>query len=635
MDAPTVTRRCHWLNRNAASKRPHLLVFLDTEATITNTSETTQEHTLRLASASFCQYRKTTGLVERDWKNFVDAEGLWTWIVSKTRSQQSLLVVAHNLDYDVRVSRALTVLPELGAKPKYAIISRGCTFFTFDYQERDVMLLDNMGIWPASLEEIGKSVGLEKTHVDFATACMPELADYCRNDVKILVRQWEAWLSFLDEHDMGNFAITLAGQSFNAYRHRFMKTPIGIHDNADVLELERRAYKGGRAEAFFAGPLPKSHYYKLDVNSLYPAMMLSQLYPSRLVKVLENVTPRSLKSLLNRYCVVADVALDTSEPCYPIKRENKSVYPTGQFVTTLTTPELDYAIRRRHLVGVGMCALYDADDLFSRFVNTFYTLRQGYIEAGDMARSKICKLIMNSLQGKLGQIGYSQEKLADAPPDAFGLVRWMDEVPGRTCNDVTFGGSTFRQMTGGESNNSFPAIPAHVAAYGRMYMWKLIKMAGQRNVFYTDTDSLIVNRSGYNRLSSLLDPIALSYLKIEGESTDVEIFAKKDYQFGSHRTVKGIKSNAVEVSPGVYSQWHFTSLRWGLKHSESDRVHLDQVEKTLRYGEVVGRVEASGRITPPRLTLTPGEVAYRLSQDHNPKKTVWEFDRTWLQTVMA
>jgi len=64
---------------------------------------------------------------------------------------------------------------------------------------------------------------------------------------------WKRWIEFCQSEDLGAFGYTIAGQSFNAFRHKFMKEDIYIHNSEKVLELERECYKGGRCEAFFIG----------------------------------------------------------------------------------------------------------------------------------------------------------------------------------------------------------------------------------------------------------------------------------------------------------------------------------------------------------------------------------------------
>jgi len=623
-------RKCHWLSRNRTTRRPEAVIFFDTEASIARPDARLEQHTFRLASACYAVYDTFAGLLERDWRSFQSERALWAWIDGIAQQHQETLVVSHNIDYDARVSRAFHYLPRFGWTPAWCVMSPSCNVFEFKHEKRRVTLLDNLNLFRSSLAELGKSVGLEKLEVDFEAVGDDQLAVYCHRDVEILVETWRQWLDFLDRHDLGDFGVTIAKQSFNAYRHRFMPVKIGIHSNAAALELERAAYRGGRSECFRVGQLPPEKYYKIDANGLYSAMMAWYKYPRRLVKVIQNVDAAYLDVLLRNHLAIAEVVIDTDQPRFPVRIRGRNAYPTGSFITTLSTPELQIALLDGEIKAIGRVALYEPADLFSDYISLLTPLRQQYKLAGDLARSQMCKLLRNSLQGKFGQRGYHQKRLGEAPLDVVRVKHWINGETGETVTDLTFGGATLRQWRAGEMFDSFPAIPAHVAAYGRMYMLSLIEQAGRRNVFYIDTDGLIVNQAGLDRLAGVLDANELGMLKIESVSDDVEIRAKKDYRFGKADVIKGVRRSAERVSNDVYEQWHFTTLRWGFQVRNLDGVTLHKVRKELSRGVTAGTLRDDGWIEPPRVHLTPDQVLHLEPGPGDGKAWVWEIDPTWL-----
>jgi hypothetical protein len=578
-------------------------------------------------------YSPEKGLDVIEYRNLASPKALWGWANDLSNAFENVLVVSHNIDYDARISRAFHYLPLAGFDPDFAVISQSCTYFEFTRGKHKLQLLDNLNLFPYPLADLGKSVGLEKLEVDFDTATDADLLVYCKRDVEILVAAWRRWLRFLDEHKLGNFGITIARQAFNAYRHTWMPVKIGIHDNEQATELERDAYRGGRCEVFYVGELRDDEYYKVDVNGLYAAMMAWYTYPRRLVKVIQNVQPQYLDHLLNEYLCIAEVALQVENPKFPVRTRNRNCYPTGSFVTTLSTPELQMALIDGEIVGVGRVALYEPADLFSRYIKWATELRAKYRSGGDYAQSQMCKLLRNTLHGKFGQRGYKQDVIGDAPLDEVGLRHWTNADTGEECLDLTFGGKVLRQLVQGEAYDSFPAIPAHVNAYGRVYMWSLIEMAGRDHVFYIDTDGLIVDRIGYERLAGMIDPGKLGYLKLEGVATDVEIRASKDYKFGGKNTVKGAKKSAVWEGDEVYSQWHFTTLKYAFRAHKLEGVTLHRVRRELRREITHGKVGADGWIIPPRLHISPTELRAMVAGQEHKNTWVWEFDQDWLKKV--
>jgi len=538
--------------------------------------------------------------------------------------------VSHNIDYDARLSRAFYYLPARRWRPVWCVMVKSCTVFAWQRGKQKLTLQDNLNIWPMSLAKIGASLGLEKLDVDFDSVADEELYIYCRRDVEILIESWRTWIEFLDEHDLGNFGLTIAGQAWNAYRHKFMEHKIGIHNDKRALDLERESYRGARCETFRVGKLPPGTYYKLDVNGLYAAMMSFYPYPRKLLKTIVNVRIEYLDHLLHDHLIVARVLLDVHEPKYPVRIHGRNAYPTGTFFTTLTSPELQEALISGELVGVGRCALYEPADLFSGYVGWATGLRQQYKLADDQARSVMCKLLQNALQGKFGQRGHHQEIIGEAPLAQVRVKHYVDGETGRTCVDWTFGGRIIRQYDEGEPFDSFPAIPAHVSAYGRLYMWSLMLQAGRENVFYIDTDSLITNEAGYRRLANMISAVEPGKLKLESVASDVEIHAKKDYRFGEKRCIKGIRDNAELISAGLYDQWHFTTARFGFQAGNLDGVTLHRVQKNLSRTITAGTLRADGWIEPPRLQLTTEEIRRVVTGGDSSAAWTWELDQDWL-----
>lgn len=632
MTTPTIDRRCHWLRRNRSTKRPDLLLFVDTEAHLTAINDKADQHTLRLGWACLCRYMPRAGLKIIGWQEIKDPVAFWHTVSQIAINSKRLYVIAHNLEYDARLLRTFSILPGIGWPPAYAILGNSCKFFTFSTDKHTIALLDNMNYWQCSLDALGQDLGIAKGHIDFRTCTDRELSQYCKKDVMILVKAWDYWLKFLDQHDLGDFAITIAGQAFRAFRHRFMGHKIGIHNNKQAIALERASYRGGRCEVFRVGHFRLGPYYKLDINGLYAYCMQAFEYPQKLVKVLCNLDPIDLANLLEKYQVTADVYVETNEPYYAMRQRGLNIFPTGQFRATLTTWEVQNALRKGHLRGIGPTAIYEKAPLFKPYIEYLTPLRQRYKEEGDKARSQLCKMLRNALYGKFGQKGYKQEVIGTAPLDRIAVRRWIDYDTGRECSDWTYGGVTIRQESGGEADDSFPAIASHIAAAGRSILWDYIQKAGPRNCYYADTDSLIVNSAGYKALKPWIDPLELGCLKIEGISDDLQIDAKKEYVFQGKRTSKGIKANAERTPDEGWKQTHFTSIKWGFSHAQLDDVITYEVVKHNKSLLTHGKIGPLGKVQPPVFSLKQEDVIETI-KPLDSTRWDWWIDLDWLAAL--
>jgi hypothetical protein len=632
MATPHIDRRCHWLRRNRKSRRPELLLFVDVESHRETVYESAELHTFRLGWACLCKYEAPAGLQVLGWHQIADLAEFWRRVTEYAYQHDELYVITHNVDYDARVLRAFTILPGMGWSPSYFILADTCRFFSFAADKHTIHFLDNLNIWPTSLAELGREFGLPKSSVDFVAASDAELSSYCHRDVEILVRVWQHWLEFLDSHDLGDFAITISSQAWNAYRHRYIPKRIGIHNRVDALELERRSHLGGRCEYRRVGKVQGGPFYLVDVNGLYAYCMREYPSPRLLIKVLVDVSPDYLAILVQTYAVIADVIVDTDLPIYPVRLHGYNEFPCGSFRTCLTTPDLLHALQRGHIRAVGQVAIYEREHLFRAFVDHFQKARISYQEAGDNARQLICKQIRNSLYGKFAQRGYKQKVIGPAPLDAIGTRKWIDAETGNECVDWTFGGQVIRQVYTGEGADSFPGISSHIAAAARSVLLDYITKAGEDNVYYCDTDSLIVNQAGLDALQPWIDATELGCLKLQGKSQELEIQARKSYFFNGAWVIKGISKNAFLQDSGTWKQTQFTTLRWGFHNRTLDDVITYDVEKDLRETVQHGTVRPDGRVDPPHISLDQDQVGAIVSPESSEAWTWW-LDSPWYASL--
>ncbi|GAI37610.1 unnamed protein product, partial [marine sediment metagenome] len=159
-------------------------------------------------------------------------------------------------------------------------------------------------------------------------------------------------------------------------------------------------------------------------------------------------------------------------------------------------------------------------------------------------------------------------------------------------------GEIFELVGYGECFNSFPAIAAEVSAYARMYLYKLMKQAGFENVFYCDTDSLIINEVGLCKLENQIDATNLGSLKVVSSSTNVVIRGLKDYSTATKQVIKGIRKNAVEIRDGVYEQEIWPSFKGLLRSGQTDTYTIKKTTKVLYRKYTKGHVSPDGFVSP-------------------------------------
>ncbi|KKL56811.1 hypothetical protein LCGC14_2241700 [marine sediment metagenome] len=166
-----------------------------------------------------------------------------------------------------------------------------------------------------------------------------------------------------------------------------------------------------------------------------------------------------------------------------------------------------------------------------------------------------------------------------------------------------FGGLIQEQKTEGESRDSHPAIAAHVTAHGRMALWGWIQRAGRSHVHYVDTDSLLVDAVGAERLAPFVDPNALGKLKCEGVFSDGHIYGLKDYRIGDTVRTKGVRPQARWTDANTVEQEHWSTLVGLLRKGDLSAPIVEQRVKHLRRVYTKGCVQSDGSISPLRLPI--------------------------------
>ncbi len=365
-----------------------------------------------------------------------------------------------------------------------------------------------------------------------------------------------------------------------------------------MQQLERESYHGGRVEVLFQGHREDGWFGYADVNSMYPYVMAAHEYPISLCGYERGYSLHKLARRLERYAVIARVRVNVSQPVFPYRLNGRLCYPLGHFETVLTTPELEYALERGWIEEVLESAYYRQSNLFSDYVNDLYSLKVSYGQSGNRPMMTLIKLLLNGLYGKFGQTGLSIECVGDCPPHITRSETVIDYHTRERYQVVMVGGSVFTIKNEGESYNCFPAIASHVTAYARLHLAKLMLQTQPKHCYYLDTDSLILDWDGYERLMDWIHPTELGKLKVETESDWIEIRAPKDYSMAGRERVKGLSSQAVRLADDTYADWHFQGFRGMLNMGYHEGILQYPVTKRISRQIRTGIVQPDGWVMP-------------------------------------
>jgi len=585
------------LRKNHRQSLPYEMIFLDVETT--KVVELIREkHRMDIAWTCYVRRRSGGRLDNSSWEFWDSTFRLCRYIEEKARDGQVLWLFGHNVFFDLQVSDFFFYFTKWGWILDF-VYEDGMSYILVIHKgKKRIKVISTTNYFATSLKEVGKMLGLEKNEVDFDTVTPEELKTYCKRDVEIIRLAMEKYFEFITVNDLGRFSMTRASQAFNAYRHRFMKKKIYIHDEKSVIELERSSYIGGRVECFEIGEVKGGPFLTLDVNSMFPHIMKNTPLPVRLIDYQKDVSPVLLIPYLKKFACIAEVELETDKPLYAVRSLDKIIFPVGRFRAFLCSPLLQEALRRDHLKAVHRMAVYEEDYIFDEYVDYFYSLRTRYKEEGNAIFEAIVKILLNSLYGKFAQWAPETRETEEITCDGYWRMDSYDLVTKEKGVEYKLFNKIVTQFGKKPAPNTLIAISSHITEWARYILWTIMEGIGLDRVIYCDTDSVKIRKSDFERVKYPIDNHTLGSLKVESETERLQIISPKCYLTEKGRTLKGIPQTAKEVSPNLFEYLSFPKQDTHMRE-KAMRFHI--VEKMLKgikpeYDK--GIVDSQGKVSP-------------------------------------
>jgi hypothetical protein len=572
----------HRLGDNKGNARPTHVIFFDVESRVSKPKQGKRYFTPFLWTSIYKHYDtySTGRKAVQSWGT--DPDTFWDWVSKHIYPKSKTYLVSHNIVVDFIPMQGFMILPAMGWKFTKLIWRQRVVIMTWEKDTSKLIIMNNGNLFDGSISEWGKVFGVEKLSMPDDKAPMSEWLPYCMRDTEIVVMMWDNLLGFLDTHDLGNFQLTKASLALTAYKHRFTDTPISIHKDEQVITHERNSYHGGRFEAFQVGNFTEGDYYNLDITSMYGWIESKYPVPYELRGYADSCDMATLKYALDKYAVIAQVDLDLAEPIIPIKENGKVSFPTGLVTGVLCSPELSYCLEKGYIKDVSAISWYYQEPVLKRYADYFLGIKQQYEDEGNKPMRQLSKLYLNSLYGKFAQHGFIDDIIGECDPGEYQIIYNYDVSTDSYSQLCHYCGQIHQVTETPIAYNSMVALASHITAYGRMYLWQLIKCAGLENVYHVATDSLVVNDLGYQNLSPYVKPGMPGYLKLEGISKGLTIKDVNDTIFDGKVKIKGIPKTAIQIGENDYQLETWPSMTSLIRKGEQDQYYINVIKKHLK-----------------------------------------------------
>lgn len=571
----------YWLRGNDSSRQPNSWVAFDCEARRAR-DRRGETQTFRLAVAEW-HHRISNDL---RWEpptrqEFTAPADLWRWVAARTAYHQRVIVVAHNIAYDLRVTRALEELAALGWTPEPPMISEGRVMFRFRRGRKRLVCVDSMNWWPWGLAHIGQAIGLSKVDLPDDDDSDEAWWKRCHRDVDILAAAWGALLDWAQGEDLGTWKPTGAGQAMTAFRHKHLSHQILCHQDPPARVAEREAAWCGRAEAWQHGKLTGGPFTEWDMTTAYCRIMEECDVPTQLVRHTSSRRLWERSVAVSGQAGIARVSVDTETPVVPHRGPEGVSWPVGRFDTTLWDHEL--ALVDAHGGSwdfqegwVYLCAPALRD--FALWCRGILDAHPGTV---DEAVRLAVKHFSRAIVGKFGSRHWDWVDWGPAPDSRLELSHGGD--PDLAGSNLTLwcGGRWLVQGPTVDSERSVPQVWSWIQAETRVRLWRLMLAAGLEQVVYCDTDGVIVTPAGHEALVAA----DVDGVRPKSEYRQVEILGTRQLILDQRLKAAGIPKGAVPAGRNRWSADVWTQPATALLRGETDRVTIKRRTYRLVGGD--------------------------------------------------
>lgn len=560
----------HYVKPNESARIPRRHIFLDTEAREERT-DGGHVQTWRLAVA--CYYSALAGrTVKEQWRTYGEPGRLWRDVDAHCGAHDRTVLWAHNLGYDVRIGDALTAMPELGWELAAHNISPRGTWLTWRKGRATLMMVDSMSVFPTSLEKIGQCFQMDKEPLPDMASDDDEWLRRCTRDVQILRTAILAYLGWLEREDIGNWQPTGAGQSWAAFRHRFMTHKMLVHADEDALRAERRALWTGRCEAYWHGELKGQVVHEWDFTMAYARITRDNPVPVRLIGDLPDGYDWRTVCDQGTIACLAEVTVTTTVPVVPCESDGRVLWPTGTFRTTLWDVELVAAMDAGATVTVHRGWLYRKRPALRAWAEWII----GALTATDPEPPAWLKIILKhwsrALIGRMAMTYTGWQEYAYGTKSRTRRFMVYDRGTGKTA-DMMQVGRTIWECTGlEESPQSLPMVTGYVQAIARVRLWRVMRALPRRALLYVDTDSLLVTDKHYKALERISRTPVGEGLRLKRSWQGFTIWGPRQIRTGEQLRVAGISHRAQRDDDGTYKGEVWDTLPTSMKRGTANRV---------------------------------------------------------------
>lgn len=605
-------RAPHYLTRLSSSSRPRRYLYVDTE-TFARDDVSHETHTFRIASAITERWSKRLGeWIRSDPVHFEDATTLWQFVSKFSIKSNRTVMWCHNLGFDLRISDAFDILPELGWRFDVVRMNDEVSWCRC-VRKRDgatLLLCDTFAWLPMSLESIAHLMGTRKQDLpDMDDMDVDKWFARCDSDVTITADAWGVIRDWLDDID-APWRFTAPSQAWSIWRKDFLNDKVLVHDDVESLSAERTAAYAGRAESFWNGTV-KGRFEEWDFRHAYAAICAMASLPVRrrtpftsapyYIDQAYSYMERG-ESAFDLGCNSESVGLvrcevqaalnansDVDVPVLPIRQivsGGRVIWPVGHFESVWWLPELLAAEQAGQLQNVTIKAVswYDCSPVLANWGR--WVIEQIECDAERGRSAVIAQVAKHMSRTIVGRFGMMVSDYVKTNTMSFNDVSsgWLIDGSDSRMDPrrmMQIGDQVYVESEKEEATESVPQVMSYVMMLTRLRLLEAITAAGGLpNVVYCDTDGLIVTPTGARLLSANPDVVS-GALRRKATYSRLTLFGPKQLMLDNRPRIAGLPFGASrpseQNSDGSWNVTKFERTRASMESGRASEVRVANV----------------------------------------------------------
>lgn len=600
-------RQFHWLKPNHATRSPHRWTVMDSE-THAEKAWYGEVQTFRLAVVRrwHDERGKVAGMATQVCD---DPESVWEFITQWCRKGATTVLWCHNLDFDLQVTRAFEILPQLGWRMVWCNLDQQVSMAKWTRDGATLKMADTNAWVAKPLATVGAMLGVGKPDLPAEDESREAWERRCVADVEITTCLVMALIDYIRDNQLGNMQFSGAGMGYAMWRHKYLDHQVLVHANEGAILAERAAMHTGRAEAWRHGTYTGEPLYEWDLTNAYTIIARDCNLPRQLLKEDSDPTPGRYSRWADKWALLAKVEITTELPCVPAQEDGRIVWPVGTFTTWLWDCEIEMARKEGAAITLLHVYAYYRGPIMKRWAeHTLDVLHGDHPEIHDVVKL----WYKQQARSVIGRCGVKYTCWENSGPDHIGMTGLS--TASRDGGETTFrllhvGGELWEETGQQEGRDSMPMIPSWIAAQCRVRLWRAMSVATLEDVYYVDTDSLIVNEDGHTRMLGFAHLHPELGWRVKGTYRRAEIHGPRQIVLEREQRISGVPKKAQRTGPARFEGEVWQRAAAGLAGGRLGEVRVSERKWHINWTDRRRRQLADGTTEPLRLESSRCEPA--------------------------